>query len=212
MVNFKSQDYKDILYPVHTLENGMDIFTAFPNLLDYEEFGVRIPASIPISKVFKYIVYAYDQKSPFVLQIDDLIERKKEAAQEAGFTPVKAYTFHDAVKKMLNCENKDINSMIIRYCKFQGKDWANLVASQEAFYQINLQLLSNIKSETDDAIAFAKNKASLDKAADEFNERLNDKARKFLTQETAQGLHDDLWSLAEDEANSIQISPEDFAQ
>ena len=85
MVHFKNQDYKEILYPVHTLKMGVDIFDSFPKLLDYEEFGVRLPASLPLDKVFKYIVYTYDQKSPFVRQIDDLIQRKKEAIQEAGY-------------------------------------------------------------------------------------------------------------------------------
>jgi hypothetical protein len=209
MVQFKPQDFNEILYPVHTLKREDGVFDVFPKLLDFEEFGV--PMTLPIDKVFKYIVYAYDQKSPYVLQIEDLIERKKEAVQAAGFSPQANQNFSAAVQKMLNCESKKINPMIIRYCRFQGKDWANLVASQEAFYQINQQLFSNIKSETDDAISFAKDKAALDKAADDFNKRLNEKARQFLTQETAKGLHDTLWSLAADEADNVQVTPEDFA-
>ncbi len=210
MVHFKPVDYKEILYPVHTLKKGMDIFDAFPKLLDYQEFGVILPGDLSINKVFKYIVYAYDQKSPFVTQIDDLVLRKKEAVQEAGFL-ANNNEFSEAVKKMLNCENKKVNDMIIRYCCLQGKNWLNLVASLEAFFQINAQLLSNIKSDKDDAVETAKKKAALDKAADEFNERLDEKARRFLTQETAQPLHDRLWSLAEDEALNISISPEDYA-
>ena len=210
MVNFKPTDYKEILYPIHTLKRGMDIFEAFPKLFDYEEFGVVLPPKLPIEKVFRYIVYTYDQKSPFVLQIDDLIQRKKESVQAAGFIP-QNNSFAPEVKTMLNCQNEKINKMIIRYCRLQGKDFTNLMASQEAFYQINVQLLSNIKSDTDDAVEVAKKKAALDKAADEFNERLDEKARRFLTQETAQELHDSLWSLAEDEALNISISPEDYA-
>ena len=110
MVHFKNQDYKEILYPVHTLKMGVDIFDSFPKLLDYEEFGVRLPASLPLDKVFKYIVYTYDQKSPFVLQIDDLIQRKKEAIQEAGFV-ARNNIFPEAVKKILNCENEKINNI-----------------------------------------------------------------------------------------------------
>ncbi len=211
MVHFKPVDYKEILYPVHTLKKGMDIFNAFPKLLDYKEFGIKLPGELSINKVFKYIVYAYDQKSPFVTQIDDLVLRKKEAVQEAGFM-AKNNSFSAVVKDMLNCENEKVNKMIIRYCRLQGKDFTNLMASQEAFYQINVQLLSNIQTDNnDDAVAVAKKKAELDKAADDFNGRLNEKARRFLTQETAQGLHDDLWSLAEDEALNINISPEDYA-
>jgi hypothetical protein len=211
MVHFKPIDYKEILYPVHTLKKGMGIFESFPKLFDHDEFGVTLPPTLPFDKVFRYIVYAYDQKSPFVTQIDDLITRKKEAVQEAGFI-AKNNSFSAVVKDMLNCENEKVNKMIIRYCRLQGKDFTNLMASQEAFYQINVQLLSNIQTDNnDDAVAVAKKKAELDKAADDFNERLNEKARRFLTQEIAQGLHDDLWSLAEDEALNINISPEDYA-
>ena len=211
MVHFKPIDYKEILYPVHTLKKGMGIFESFPKLFDHDEFGVTLPSTLPFDKVFRYIVYAYDQKSPFVTQIDDLITRKKEAVQEAGFI-AKNNSFSAVVKDMLNCENEKVIKMIIRYCRLQGKDFTNLMASQEAFYQINVQLLSNIQTDNnDDAVAVAKKKAELDKAADDFNERLNEKARRFLTQEIAQGLHDDLWSLAEDEALNINISPEDYA-
>jgi hypothetical protein len=211
MVIFKDLDYKDLLYPAHTIKTGMSIFELFPTLLDYTEFHAKLPASLPISKVFKYIVFVYDHKSPFVTQIDNLEERKLQAVQEAGFKPEDDSIFVDTVQDMLNCKDPQINEMILRYCRLQGKDWPNIVASQEAFFQINLQLLSNIKTESDDAIEFAKKKAALDKAADEFNERLNEKARKFLVGETAQGLQDKLWSIAEDEARKVRITPEDYA-
>jgi len=211
MIHFKSQDFNNILYPVHTIKRGADIFSLFPSLLEYPEFTAKLPPTLPIDKVFKYIVYTYDQKSPFFLQIEDLKVRKIESVKEAGFEPSHKGGFSAYVKLMLNCENTLINKMIIRYCRLQGKEFTNLVASQEAFYQINLQLLSNIKSETDDAIKFSTDKAKLDEVATKHAERLNEKARKFLSQETAQGIHDDLWSLAEDEAQNIKITPEDYA-
>lgn len=211
MAHFKSQDFKDILYPVHTLKRGMDIFVAFPKLQDFEEFKTPLSAAIPIDKVFKYIVYAYDQRSPFFTQIEDLRERKILAIQEAGFEPNHKKGFNEAVRMILNCEHKKVNLMIIRYCRLQGQDFTNLISSQEAFYQINLQLLSNIQSDDDDAIKFSTDKAKLDELATKHAERLNEKARKFLSQETAEGLHEDLWKLAEDEAANIKLNPEDYA-
>ena len=211
MNHFKSQDFKDILYPVHTTTKGVDILSLFPKLNEYPEFNAILPTPLPLEKVFKYIVYAYDQKSPFFTQIDELRERKILAAQEAGFTSHHKKGFSHYVVKMLNCENSKVNKMIIRYCRFQGKEFTNLVASQEAFYQINLQLISNIISDDDDAIKFSQDKARLDELATKHAERLNDKARSFLSQETAQGLHDELWKLAEDEAENIMLTPEDYA-
>ena len=211
MVNFKPVDYKDILYPVHTLKRGVSIFDSFPKLLDYQEFVVPLPGSISIDKVFKYIVFVYDAKSPFFNQIEDLVDRKKQAIVEAGFKPDNSGNFRDSVKDILNCEDNKVNKMIIRYCRMQGKDFTNLIASQEAYYQINLELIKGISKE-ENALDVAKSKAQLDKLADEFNVRLNEKARAFLSQETAQGLHDDLWSLAEDESVNINLSPEDYAE
>ena len=206
---FKKKDFAELLFPVYNTEtNKRDFREVFPSLVEHSEFCKKTP-SLNFNKLFKYIVYVYDRKSPF-LQIEDLVERKKEAAIEAGFI-VENSKFKNSVVELLNCENKIANAMILRYCRLQGKEWANFQASIEAFYQINLQLISNIKDDTDDAIEFAKKKAALDKAADDFNERLNTKARRFLNQETSQEIHDDLWSLVDRENNEIKITPEDYA-
>jgi len=88
----------------------------------------------------------------------------------------------------------------------QSKEFTNIVASNEAFYQINLQLLSNGEGGSD-----TKEKATLDKLATDMAERLDDKVRKFLSQENSKSIEKDLWVLAEDEAANIKISPEDYA-
>ena len=210
MPHFKTRDFNDLLFPVHTLKLGMDIFKVFPKLEEYAEFEVKLPATTPFLKVFKYIVFAYDEKSPFFRQIEDLVERKKQAILEAGFKPDKNGNFSERVREILNCEDGRINRMIIRYCRMQGKDFTNLIASQEAYYQINIELMKGIGKD-EDALSVVTKKAALDKLADDFNERLNEKARSFLTQETAQNLHEELWSMAEDESANITITPEDYS-
>jgi len=210
MINFKAQDYKDILFGVHNLKKGMNVFEAFPTLAKYEEFKLKVPSTMQFENVFKYIVFVYDQKSPFYTQIEDIIERKKKAALEAGFMPKNYGGFSDDVKRMLNCENNNINQMIIRYCRIQSKDFTGLIASQEAYYQINLQLIT-VKSDDEDPIKTAKVKAELDKLAEEVAVRLDEKARRFLSQETMEGIYVDLWSLAEKESVTVKISPEDYA-
>jgi len=206
MADFRSQDFENLLFPVHTLTMSMNIFDTFPSLLDYDEFGKKLPPEIPINKVFKYIVYVYDKKSPFYNQIDDIITRKKEAAKEVEFLLTEEGEFCSEVKSVLNCENKNVNAMILRYCRMQSKEFTNIVASNEAFYQINLQLLSNGEGGSD-----TKEKATLDKLATDMAERLDDKVRKFLSQENSKSIEKDLWVLAEDEAANIKISPEDYA-
>ena len=208
---FKGQDFNDILFPVHTLKRDVDIFSAFPKLRQYEEFNVKLPPTLPFDKVFKYLVFVYDQKSPYYLQIEDLVERKKQAVIDAGFAPSHKKGFSNYVKQMLNCENDEINKMIIRYCRLQSKDFTNLIASQEAFYQINIQLLKGISKLDEDPTKSAKLKAQLDKEAEDFNIRLNDKARRFLSQETNEHLQKELWDTAGEEAIILKLTPEDNA-
>jgi hypothetical protein len=206
MADFRSQDFKEILFPVHTLTMSMNLFETYPNLYDFDEFMEVLPPEIPIAKVFKYIVYVYDKKSPFYTQIDDLIDRKKQAALEVDFKLTEDGEFTEEVKAVLNCKNKRVNAMILRYCRIQGKEFTNIVASNEAFYQLNLKLLSNHPDDGD-----SKSKAALDNDVTNMAKRLSEKARDFLSQETAKGLEEDLWILAEDEAANINISPEDHA-
>ncbi len=208
---FKGQDFKDILFPVHTLKRDVDIFVSFPKLEQFEEFNAKLPASLPLDKVFKYIVFAYDQKSPYFLQIEDLVERKKSAVVDAGFQPSHKKGFSKSVRGMLNCQNDLINRMIIRYCRLQSKDFTNLISSQEAFYQINLQLLKGISAADEDAVKSAKEKAALDKAAEDFNVRLNEKARRLQSQENNESIADELWNMAEEEAIRSKLTPEDHA-
>jgi hypothetical protein len=211
MVHFKKQDYEEILYPVHTLKKGMDLFATFPKLLEHKEFQISLPASLNKEKVFTYIVYVYDKKSPFRTQIEDLRRRKIEAAMESGFSTSHNGGFSESVKGLLNCENTIINKMIIRYLRLQGKDFTGLVVDQEAYYQINLQQIEGISSTDNDALKTAKSKAELSKMATEYRERLDDSARNFLEQEEAIGLHNELWNLAEDEVKNIKLTPEDYA-
>lgn len=211
MAEFKSKDFENILYPVHTLKKGMDIFDILPELLDYKEFTLPIPASIKREKLFTYIVYAYDSKSPYVTKIDNIKDRKIQAALDAGFRTTDAKGFTDSVLKMLNCENDNINEMIIRYLRIQGKDITGLAVDQEAYYQINLRIIRGLAGNDDEKDKQAEAKAKLSKQKDDMRLRLEENARNFLEQEIAIGLHKKLWELAEDEAEFIKLTPEDYA-
>jgi hypothetical protein len=211
MVEFKPRDFDSLLYKVHTLKKSVDIFDAFPELLDYKEFTLKTPAPLPMNKVFPYIVYVYDKKSPYVTQIDDLKERKIQAAIDVGFRTTHQRGFSESVIKMLNCEYDNINSMIIRYLRLQGKDVTGLAVDQEAYYQINLQIIKGIAKDDEDKNKTAKDKAVLSKVAGEMRTRLEEDARNFLEGEEARGLRDKLWDLAENEAEHIKLTPEDYA-
>ena len=213
MVEFKPKDFDGLLYNVHALKKSMGIFDAYPDLLSHKEFALKVPASLPINKVFSYIVFVYDKKSPYVTLIDELRARKLQAALDCGFRTTHQRGFSDSVISMLNCENDNINEMIVRYLRLQGKDITGLAVDQEAYYQINLQIIKGIdKSKDDDEkTKLAKAKAELSKVSGEMRTRLETAARDFLEGEVAQGLHDKLWDLAENEAEYIKLTPEDYA-
>jgi len=211
MVEFKPKDFDGLLYKVHALKQSMGIFDAYPDLLSHKEFRLKVPSSLPINKVFSYIVYVYDKKSPYVTLIDDLRERKIQAALDCGFRTTHQRGFSESVIKMLNCEHDNINEMIIRYLRLQGKDITGLAVDQEAYYQINLQIIKGIDKDDEDKNKTAKSKAELSKVAGEMRGRLEIAARDFLEGEVAKTLHESLWDLAENEAEHIKLTPEDYA-
>lgn len=212
MSDFKSKDFENILYPVHTLKKSMDLFTEYHQLLDHKEFTKTLPASTPIEKVFKYIVFVYDSKSPYVTQISDLTDRKIQAAKDSGFRTTHTNGFSDTVIKMLNCQIDPINEMIIRYLRMQGKDITGLAVDQEVYYQLNLRVLRGLVGDEAEKDAQAKIKAQLSLDKDKMRLRLEENSRNFLQQEVAQGLHDKLWEIAGDEAEKIKLTPEDYAE
>lgn len=212
-MEFRSKDFDNILYPVHTLpKKGVDLFKEFPELLDYKEFTLSTPESVPIDKVFKYIVYAYDSKSPYVTQIDNLQERKIQAAKDAGFSQQHKDGFSQSVIQILNCEHDHVNEMIIRYLRLQGKDITGLATDQEVYYRLNLRVIRGLQGTEDQKDAQAAEQAKLSEQKDKMRERLEENARNFLEQEVAQGLHRKLWEEAEREAEHIKLTPEDYAE
>ena len=215
MSEFKAKDFDKILYPVHKLKKGADIFESYPNLLDYPEFTEsinKLSASTPIDKVFKYIVFIYDSKSPYVTQISDLTTRKIQAAKDVGFRTNHASGFSSSVVSMLNCQSDVINEIIIRYLRLQGKDITGMAVDQEVYYQLNRRVLRGLVGNEDEKDAQAKIKAQLSLEKDKMRIRLDETARNFLQQEVAQGLHDKLWEIAGEEAEHIKLTPEDYAQ
>lgn len=211
MSEFKAQDFDDILFPVHSLKKGMDILEIFPSLKPYREFKLPLPGAISLVKLFKFIVFAYDSKSPYVTQIDNLKERKIMAAKDAGFSTGHNTGFHSSVIDMLNCDNDSANEMIIRYLRIQGKDITGLAIDQEVYYQLNLRAIRGLSGTEDEKDKQVEVKAKLSETKDKLRVRIEDNARSFLQQETAQGLHRKLWEIAEDEAQHINLSAEDYA-
>ena len=63
----------------------------------------------------------------------------------------------------------------------------------------------------DEKDAQASAKAVLSEKKDKMRSRLEENARDFLEQEVAQGFHKKLWEIAENEAEHIKLTPEDYA-
>ena len=93
----------------------------------------------------------------------------------------------------------------------QGKDVTGLAVDQEVYYQLNLRVLRGLTGNEDEKDAQAKVKAELSEKKNKMRERLEENARNFLEQEIAQGLHKKLWEIAENEAEHIKLTPEDYA-
>ena len=204
-MKYKKQDYEDMFYDVHTLEDDTDIFEKYPDLLDYKLLD-KWSGVIPRSKILKYIVLCYDKNSPFVNQIDSLIERKKEAAKEAVLPTNEFGNLINEAKEILHCKNEVVNEMIFKYCMFSGKAvWAQIVSLSQASTRMYMQLQRGTDEEGEPV-----NSGTLSVSVSKVDANLLEKKKEFLAQAKDDGPKDGMYDFIEKRV--IRISPEDYAR
>jgi len=139
IVDLKSEDFKHLKYNPYDLKKDASLLEAFPELARFPEYTV--PIDLNQNKVLRYIIYAYDGKSP-ILAEKNLIKRKMLAAKLAGFELEKSGKYAEGVEKMIKGENTKINRMICCFARGQkSMKYAMMVAGMESFYD-NLAQLS----------------------------------------------------------------------
>jgi len=128
-------DFDNLMFPCYSIKEGMDIFEIFPALKLYSEFKAPL-GTISKVKVFRFICFLYDQKSP-IRAIDDFIKRSIEASILAKFpTDDGGKKFTEEYMEILKNENDKVLKMIIRFCRIQGSmTFSQLVVMEEIYYR-----------------------------------------------------------------------------
>lgn len=208
---YEEEDFGDLLFNVHKVPKKENVVDHFPELGKHPEFQEQLGGlEVHRDRIFRYIVYKYDRNSP-LLDIDDFIKRKITAAQLAGFRPNASGQFSAHVRWFLRGSNPIVNAMIIRYCRMQyPKKWGLIVAGNEAYYNLLLDLATKDKSGS--AVKEAGKKQDLFMKANDMVQKLESMTQELFNGDESQLLDEDLYRVVEEEATKAQrMSPENMA-
>lgn len=212
-MEYTKEDFQGLLYNVYELPLDKDPRHEWKELASYPEF--RKPQHPKVighfNEIFRYIVYMYDKNSPLIY-ITDTYKRKMTAGELAGFTlngKKGVKRFNDFITDVLNCENDEVNRMIIRMCMLQRSDkFSLLMVGYENFYNTLTELLDNEADKTKDT----KDKQTILKEAEQQADRMEKLRFDFLNKDPNHYIDRDLYvHIAEEVERKILISPEDYA-
>lgn len=210
--DFKVEDFKGMLYDIIRIPLDRKIKTVYKDLAGVAEFNRRIPGSstqrpIEADVMLRYVMYCYDRKSP--LQRLPMLRRKIKAAELAS-VPTYNGQYDSHMQQVFRCENRVVNDMIIRFCRMQyPRKYAFLVTGNEAFFNTLTELL-NYKPNDDDVLKQTELKGKIFNQAKAMVTHLDELATEILSNDTSQGLVEDLIRTAEGEITH-KMSPEDYA-
>ena len=216
MAEYKKSEFSGLLFKVHEVEKHLDPLLAFPELKDYEEFVNGLQGVNYGSQLFRYIVYTYDRKSPYVRDFDNIIQRKKETAKDAGFNHT-AGKFTGKFLEIMDCTNFETNRMIVRYCRMQSAKWSLLVSGQESFYNSIQELITSPSvspssvSPLDDSTKAAQGKMKLFEQSEKMLDKLEKLRRQIFVDDTNKNLAEQVYALIEEEISQYKLSPESRA-
>ncbi len=209
----KKEDFKDLLYNVIEAPKDVAILSHFKTLGEYPEFNLPLDNMMEKhrSKIVKYVVLMYDRKSPFK-KIEDITERKIQAALKAGFSPKRSKSnkrkyFSPHVDNMLKGRMKEVNQMIVRYCRIQGNmKYAYIVAAREDFYNSIAQSMHKSEHETPNE---AKIRQGMLSEAKKNMKDVEDAVLDLLSEDNSLLIKQELYEVIEEEdRRRLRISPE----
>lgn len=141
-VLYTDNDFKDMMFPAHKLQNNQNPLKHFTLLSKFDSFNKRIP-KINKTKLVRWILLLYDKMTPFN-QITNLIKRKITVADYVGFD-IEEPT--DELKKLLSGEIKEVNKMITDFLiMHRSSKYALVKANEQLFYNELQKVLDGDKS------------------------------------------------------------------
>lgn len=102
---------------------------------DIDEFQITKVYNIATSSIIKYVILMYDSESPLWREVRSLPLRKAVAMEMSGIEKGKDNKFSKEAEEILEGNNPEVNSMIVKYITMQNTPvWSNLVAYENIYY------------------------------------------------------------------------------
>lgn len=209
-IGYSAEDFQQMMFNVMAVDKDKNVYDAFPVLASYPEFLML--TGMDHNKLLKYIFLLYDRKTP-LKAIDDLLKRKLEAAQMAGFEVDKSGYFAENVDRMMKGFNSDANKMIIRVVRMQHDvTFATMVTGYESLYQ-KLELTLSAAADAKKSEVEVENlKGKLWEQAKKMRDDLNMMSADLLNDDNNPYLRKDLFCTIDRESQELLLTPERMSQ
>jgi len=205
-MEYIKSDFEGMLLNVYAVGQTVDLVRRFPILSKYEEFSVKLRPGLDRNKVIRYFVYAFDKNSP-LLAINDIMERRWEAARLAGFPLTGRSKHNTTIDMMLRSLIPAVNHMIIRYCILLNDINYSVMVTYEDSLVKELKRLIDFDDNADKA---GEKKKDLINNINVLKNNIAELRDEFLSRNVDYFLTRSLMEFGE--AKTINLSPEKYAE
>ncbi|HMG14780.1 MAG TPA: hypothetical protein VK590_05010, partial [Saprospiraceae bacterium] len=196
-IDFDELDYTKMMCNVRSIAIKKSPETEFDIFKKYKEFLVETP-EIDRKKLFRYFPLVYDKNSPLHQVIQDIKRLKGKAAELAGFKIQADGNFMGHVMELMECNNRTVNQMIIRYVILhKSAKYHEMVVLREALAKLSVNVVEN----------------PTDKDLKNFQvvgERVDNVQQELLSGDNNEHLQSDLFEYYFED--QLQLRPEDVAR
>jgi hypothetical protein len=178
---FGVNDYKAMKFNPMEIDKKSEVLTSIPELNRFTSFQKLTKSSLDINKLIRYILLAYDPKSPAVQTIKDQFKRKTWCALAAGFEYGEDFNFSPDYNAVLNCQNDEVNDAILDYLTlFDNPDYMLLVLGYEGYYRKLRQYNNTVYDDKKNDLEIEKTRGELWKQLQAMSPQLRDMANSIL--------------------------------
>lgn len=212
---YSKHDFDLMMYNVMEIPDGTSVIDAFPEFKIYNEFSDTLELEeqgVDVDLLMRYIILLYDHHSP-LKQHANLIKRKLEAAQMAGFETNSEGYFEEVVDAAMKGLNPLVNKMIIRFCRMQGSSiYSALVTVNEAYnYKLQLTLSAPGDHKNKSEIELEKIKGQLWDQAKAMLVDIERLTRDLISEDNSPYLRKDLFCVIDRDGQELMLTPEKIA-
>lgn len=172
--------------------------TSIQDIKEFKDYS----GALPKKKLFTWIVVMYDLESPLRKTIANYYERKKLAAEVAGWETMMNGEFAENVTNLLTGADESANTLVVAYLlQFSMPEYVQLIAFLNMSYAITREIMNN----------------QFDKDTDKTFDRLTERIKSLTNEVFGSGQFDEvmaarkaLYEMAEKER--LKLTPENVVK